>query len=118
MERPGGESIGAGLYRVSLIGRPKEESTVNPPAQSSNGAGRARRSLVTIIAPAYNEAENAAGLVGFFREIKAYRPDLDFELIVVDDGSTDGTARLVTEALQDGDVARVVTLSRNFGSHA
>jgi dolichol-phosphate mannosyltransferase len=84
----------------------------------ANGSRSAGRPLVTILAPAFNEADNAAPLVGFFREIRAAHPDLDFELILVDYGSTDGTAHLVTDALEDGDVARVVRLSRNFGSHA
>lgn len=76
------------------------------------------RPLVTLIAPAYNEADNAAGLVAFYREIRAAQPAMDFELIVVDDGSDDGTAQIVLDALVEGDVARVVSLSRNFGSHA
>ncbi|HEX5405723.1 MAG TPA: glycosyltransferase family 2 protein [Pseudonocardiaceae bacterium] len=78
----------------------------------------AERPLVTILAPAYDEAANIAGLVGFYRAIRAAHPDLDFELLVVDDGSTDGTADLAARALGPDDMARVVRLSRNFGSHA
>ncbi len=77
-----------------------------------------RRRLVSIIAPAFNEADNVAGLVEFHREMRRAHPDLDFELIVVDDGSADETSRLALAALDGGDVARIATLSRNFGSHA
>ncbi|HEX4725745.1 MAG TPA: glycosyltransferase family 2 protein [Pseudonocardiaceae bacterium] len=78
----------------------------------------ASRPLVTIIAPACDEAGNAASFVDFFRRIGATYTYLDFELVLVDDGSVDGTADLVIEALGVGDVARIVRLSRNFGSHA
>ena len=77
-----------------------------------------RRTLVTLLVPAYNEADNAGPLVDFFHEIRVAYPDTDFELVLVDDGSEDGTARVVLDALAPGDVARVASLSRNFGSHA
>jgi glycosyltransferase involved in cell wall biosynthesis len=87
--------------------------------QNANGQpATTKRSLVTIITPAYNEAGNAARMVEFFRQIRRARTEFDFELVVVDDGSTDGTAQLIIDALEDDDLVRVARLSRNFGSHA
>ncbi len=75
--------------------------------------------LVSLVVPAFNEAENVAGLVELVREIGASHPDHRFELVLVDDGSADGTPELLVAALDgSGITARVVTLSRNFGSHA
>lgn len=78
----------------------------------------ALRQLVSIVVPAYDEAPNVAGTVALFHEIRRSRPDLDFEIVLIDDGSTDGTAELFIDALDEGDVARVASFSRNFGSHA
>ncbi|WP_165912819.1 glycosyltransferase family 2 protein [Tamaricihabitans halophyticus] len=76
------------------------------------------KQLITLIAPAFNEAANASELAEFFRQVRTSRPDVDFELIVVDDGSTDDTARLARAALADQDRVTVLSLSRRFGSHA
>jgi dolichol-phosphate mannosyltransferase len=49
-----------------------------------------------VILPAYNEAENVLPLS---REV--LKQDVGLEVLVVDDASPDGTARLVTEAMAD-----------------
>jgi dolichol-phosphate mannosyltransferase len=57
---------------------------------------RAVRARVIVVLPAYNEEQSLGALLQ--RLDQAMREDLiDYEIIVVDDGSTDGTARVVEE---------------------
>jgi len=74
--------------------------------------------LLSLVIPAYNEVESADDIAGFYRDIRAAHPDLDFELIVIDDGSTDQTSDALQKSLDGVGPARIVSLSRNFGSHA
>lgn len=86
---------------------------------TSAAAGTPERPLVSLVVPAFNEAENVAGLVELVRQIDVSHPGHRFELVLVDDGSSDGTPDLLRAALEGGPVtARIVALSRNFGSHA
>ena len=68
--------------------------------------------LLSVVAPVYNEEL----LIGeFHRRVTQALEDVPFELVLVDDGSSDETASQL-EDLADGDPrVRVVTLSRNFG---
>lgn len=76
------------------------------------------RPLVSLVFPAFNEVENVDAMVGFYREVAGTHPDYRFEMVVVDDGSSDGTADRVIELAAGDSAVRVVSLSRNFGSHA
>ena len=68
--------------------------------------------LVSVVAPVCNED---ALIDEFYGRVCAALDGLPFELVVVDDGSSDGTA-LRLERLADADPrVRVVSLSRNFG---
>ena len=68
--------------------------------------------LLSVVAPVFNED---ALIDEFYTRVCAALGQLPFELVLVDDGSTNGTA-LALERLADADQrVRVVSLSRNFG---
>lgn len=69
---------------------------------------------ISIVVPVFNEQENVKI---FYQEVCKYMEPLGylFELIFIDDGSTDGTAATIERlSLQDTRV-RAVILARNFG---
>ncbi|MGP0048045.1 MAG: glycosyltransferase family 2 protein [Solirubrobacteraceae bacterium] len=68
--------------------------------------------LVSVVAPIYNED---ALIDEFYARVCSAMEDLPFELVLVDDGSTDGS-QMALERLASADPrVRVVFLSRNFG---
>jgi glycosyltransferase involved in cell wall biosynthesis len=79
-----------------------ESLTAERPATVDTRLAGLRRIAVV---PAYNESASIASVVRELREA-----DSEFEIIVVDDGSTDNTARLAAEA-----GAHVVRLPYNLG---
>lgn len=81
--------------------------------------------LISLVVPCYNEEES---LPAFFEEtsrvidaMHAEHADASFELVFVDDGSSDGTLAVVRDAAARGEApaeVRWVSFSRNFGKEA
>jgi glycosyltransferase involved in cell wall biosynthesis len=73
--------------------------------------------LVSIIVPLFNEAPN---LTPLYEEITKHTEILpyDFELIFVDDGSTDNSAKVAHQLADTDKQTRFLGLSRNFGKEA
>ena len=71
--------------------------------------------MISIVIPACNEERNLQALYSSLREVLRTSGEDEFELVIVDDGSTDRTWDTVC-ALSAADVrVRGVRLSRNFG---
>lgn len=73
--------------------------------------------LLSIVVPVFNEAENVAAFSDRVLPIlQSLR--LPFELVFVDDGSADGTAREISRLAGADSCVRLLRLSRNFGHQA
>lgn len=72
---------------------------------------------VSVVVPVYNEAENVEPLCHDIRE--ALDPtDLDYEVLLVDDGSRDQTLKKAQEAIKNDAHFKAIELRRNFGKSA
>ena len=74
--------------------------------------------MISLIIPAYNEAENLkplyTRLVSVFKKIDKE----SFEIIFIDDCSTDSTPAILQEMAQRDERVEIIRFSRNCGSHA
>ncbi|MFU8773768.1 MAG: glycosyltransferase family 2 protein, partial [Anaerolineales bacterium] len=72
---------------------------------------------VSIVIPIFNEAKSLESLV---EGLKRLLEDLDqtCEVILVDDGSTDGSVGMLREFYEDDPRFRIVIFRRNFGQSA
>ena len=75
------------------------------------------KELISIIVPCYNEQE---ALPIFYTTIKPIleKLPLDHELVFVDDGSKDNTAKILKEYAQKDEKVKFVIFSRNFGKES
>ena len=73
---------------------------------------RPEPSLLSVVAPVFNEEHNVRV---FCERTIAALGDVPFEIVMVDDGSSDGTPGVLEDLAVADRRIRVITLSRNFG---
>lgn len=80
-------------------------STINRVAERHLG-------LLSVVAPMLDEEGTARA---FYERVRSALDGLPWELVVVDDGSSDGTRGILAELARADERVKVLTLSRNFG---
>ena len=74
--------------------------------------------LVSVIIPVYNEEASLPVLLSRVTAACEFLPQ-DYEVILIDDGSHDGSTEIISEAAANSDSKLVgVLLNRNYGQHA
>ncbi len=72
---------------------------------------------LSVIAPAYNEVENITPLIERIRDV--FVPlGINFETVIVDDASTDGTREKLLELAKTYPWLRIISLEKNSGQTA
>jgi dolichol-phosphate mannosyltransferase len=87
------------------------------PDEGAGTVGTPQRelALLSVVAPVYDEA---AGLAEFHRRVSDALAGIEFELVLVDDGSTDSTPEILAALAASDPRVKVISLSRNFGHQA
>ncbi len=73
-----------------------------------------QRKLISIVAPVFNEESVLPELYRRVRDVMEGQP-FDWELVLVDDGSRDGSAAVIANLHAGDERVRGVSFSRNFG---
>ena len=71
--------------------------------------------LISVVIPAFNEEKNIAPI---FRAVERSLAGLNFEVIFVDDGSSDGTSEQIRNLRAHTSTVRLLRFGRNFGQQS
>lgn len=71
-----------------------------------------RSKLISIIIPVFNEEEN---IILLYKELKKNLKNTNHEILFINDGSSDGTKKIIENLRKQDHQVRLINLSRNFG---
>ena len=74
-----------------------------------------KKKLVTVLVPAHNEQESLPLLYEEMSKLMQSNRQYDWQLLLVDDGSTDETLLVIKQLYQQDKRVNYISLSRNFG---
>lgn len=83
-----------------------------------NGSGVGARDVISLVIPFHNEAAVVAALFHALVPVLRNLSHADYEIVCVNDGSTDATLRELQAICASDARVKIVDLSRNFGKEA
>lgn len=77
-----------------------------------------RQRKISIVIPAYNEEDSLRPLTIELKKVFNELKDYEFEVIVVDDGSTDNSLKVLNEIRREDDRFKIISFQKNYGKSA
>ena len=85
---------------------------------NSSETNKKNKKLISIITPFFNDEEVVEDFHDSLSEIINKLPDYAFEMICIDDGSSDQTLSELLKKAEKNEIYHLIELSRNFGKEA
>lgn len=76
------------------------------------------KDIISVVVPCFNEQESTDLFYTEFTKIMDSLPSADYELIFVDDGSSDNTLANIKKLAANSEKIKYISFSRNFGKEA
>lgn len=83
-----------------------------------DGNGMMAKDKISVIVPCYNEAESIELFLEKTEAVLQGIGEADYEILFIDDGSSDGTLQLLEKVCAEKEHCRYFSFSRNFGKEA
>lgn len=77
-----------------------------------------RNRKISVVIPAYNEEESLKPLAVELRRVFNEMKDYEFEVIIVDDGSTDNSLKVLNEIRKEDERFKFISFQKNYGKSA
>ena len=77
-----------------------------------------RQRKISIVIPAFNEEDSLRPLAIELKKVFNELKDYEFEVIVVDDGSTDNSLKVLNEIRREDDRFKIISFQKNYGKSA
>lgn len=90
-----------------------KEQPCNPAIESTLYTSK----KISIVVACYNESENIRELHRRVTQVMKELPEYNYELIFVDNASTDHSEKIFNELIEQDEHIHVITMSRNFGNN-
>lgn len=101
-----------------MINRRKKQDIIPRLKRKVFPQAEKKQRKVSVVIPAYNEEDSLRPLAIELKKVFNELRDYEFEVIIVDDGSTDNSLKVLNEIRREDDRFKIISFQKNYGKSA